>query len=113
MRAATFAKQTGRTVSFTLAAFRQPFAAGRDLTDPDNVLIAAAACELHPARCSKAVETEAVKDAPARGDRRGRGGGRLRRPRVRVGEEVFWGDDRLEEAVASRAVGLTAWLRMA
>ena len=31
MRAATFAKQTGRTVSFALAAFRQAFAAGRDL----------------------------------------------------------------------------------
>ncbi|HET9185885.1 MAG TPA: DsbA family protein, partial [Solirubrobacterales bacterium] len=40
MRAATFAKQTGRTVSFALAAFRQAFAAGRDLTDPDNVMIA-------------------------------------------------------------------------
>ena len=31
MRVATFAKQTGRTVSFALAAFRQAFAAGRDL----------------------------------------------------------------------------------
>ena len=51
MRVATFAKQTGRTVSFALAAFRQAFAAGRDLSDPDNVLIAAAACELHPGRC--------------------------------------------------------------
>ena len=48
MRAATFAKQIGRTVSFSLAAFRQAFAAGRDLTDPDNVLIAAASSELHP-----------------------------------------------------------------
>ncbi|HEX6688311.1 MAG TPA: DsbA family protein, partial [Solirubrobacterales bacterium] len=48
MRVATFAKQTGRTVSFALAAFRQAFAAGRDLSEHDNVLIAAAACELHP-----------------------------------------------------------------
>ena len=63
MRAATFAKQTGRTVSFALAAFRQAFAAGRDLTDPDNVLIAAAACELHPRALLKAVETDGVKDA--------------------------------------------------
>jgi len=30
MRVATFAKQTGRAVSFSLAAFRQAFAAGRD-----------------------------------------------------------------------------------
>ena len=34
MRVATFAKQTGRTVSFALAAFRQAFAAGRDLDRP-------------------------------------------------------------------------------
>ncbi len=80
MRVATFAKQTGRTVSFALAAFRQAFAAGRDLSEPDNVLIAAAACELHPNALLKAVETERVKNAPARGDRRGRRAGRHRRP---------------------------------
>ena len=87
MRAATFAKQTGRTVSFSLAAFRQAFAAGRDLTDPDNVMIAAAACELHPRALLKAVETDVVKNALQRGDRRGRrprrqgvpGAGRRRR----------------------------------
>ena len=83
MRAATFAKQTGRTVSFALAAFRQAFAAGRDLSDPDNVLIAAAACELHPRALIKATETEAVKralreatDAAAERASRGPVGGR-------------------------------------
>ena len=79
MRVATFAKQTGRTVSFALAAFRQAFAAGRDLSDPDNVLIAAAACELHPRALLKAVETEVGQESPARGDRRGRRAGRDRR----------------------------------
>ena len=63
MRAATYAKQTGRTVAFALAAFRQAFAAGRDLTETDNVLLAAAACELHPNAVLKAVETASVKDA--------------------------------------------------
>jgi 2-hydroxychromene-2-carboxylate isomerase len=48
MRAATYACQIGRAVAFSLAAFRQAFAAGRDLGAPDNVLIAAAACEMHP-----------------------------------------------------------------
>lgn len=100
MRAATFAKQTGRTVSFALAGFRQAFAAGRDLSDPDNVLIAAAACELHPNAVTKAVQTDAVKtalreatDAAAKLGVRGV-------PSLVVGGEVFWGDDRLEEAVA-------------
>jgi 2-hydroxychromene-2-carboxylate isomerase len=53
MRAATYAMQIGRTVPFALAAFRQAFAGGRDLGEPDNVLIAAAACEMHPAAVLK------------------------------------------------------------
>src|SRR3954467_8174258 len=48
MLAATYAKQIGRAVAFSLAAFRQAFAGGRDLSERDNVLIAAAACEMHP-----------------------------------------------------------------
>lgn len=99
MRVATFAKQTGRTVSFSLAAFRQAFAAGRDLTDADNVMIAAAACELHPRALLKAVETEAVKGALREATDRAGDLGVEGVPAVVVGDEVFWGDDRLEDAV--------------
>ena len=110
MRAATFAKQTGRTVSFALAGFRQAFAAGRDLSDPDNVLIAAAACELHPNALTKAVETKAVKGAAARGDRaRPPSWACSGVPSLVVGGEVFWGDDRLEEAVAGGELRSGAW----
>jgi 2-hydroxychromene-2-carboxylate isomerase len=101
MRAATFAKQTGRTVSFALAAFRQTFAAGRDLSEADNVLLAAAACELHPKAVIKAVQTEAVKGALREATDRAAELGVIGVPSLRVGEEVFWGDDRLEEAVAA------------
>ncbi|HEX5376041.1 MAG TPA: DsbA family protein [Solirubrobacterales bacterium] len=101
MRAATFAKQTGRTVSFSLAAFRQAFAAGRDLSLPDNVLIAAAACELHPRALLKAVETEGVKGALREATGRAGGLGITGVPSLLVGGEVFWGDDRVEEAVAA------------
>ena len=99
MRVATFAKQTGRTVSFALAAFRQAFAAGRDLTDPENVLIAAAACELHPKALLKAVETEIVKAALREATDRAAELGVRGVPALVVDGEVFWGDDRLEEAV--------------
>ncbi len=103
MRAATYAKQAGRTVAFTLAAFRQAFAAGRDLSDLGNVLIAAAACELHPNAVTKAIETDSVKSAlreatDAAGDAGVRGV-----PSLLVGEEVFWGDDRLAEALEAAA----------
>ena len=99
MRAATFAKQTGRVVSFSLAAFRQAFAAGRDLTEADNVIIAGAACEMHPRALLKAVETRVVKDALREATDRAGDLGVEGVPSVVVGDEVFWGDDRLEEAV--------------
>jgi 2-hydroxychromene-2-carboxylate isomerase len=101
MRVATFAKQTGRTVAFALAGFRQAFAAGRDLSEPDNVLIAAAACELHPKALIKAVQTEGVKNALREATDRAAERGVIGVPSLRVGDEVFWGDDRLEEAVAA------------
>ena len=98
MRAATFAKQTGRTVAFALAAFRQAFAAGKDLSDPDIVLLAAAACELHPNAVQKAVESTAVKESLRDATERAGDLGVQGVPSIVVGEEVFWGDDRLEEA---------------
>jgi 2-hydroxychromene-2-carboxylate isomerase len=99
MRVATFAKQTGRAVSFSLAAFRQAFAAGRDLGDPNNVMIAGAACELHPRALLKAVETDLVKNALREATGEAAALGVEGVPAVVVGGEVFWGDDRLEEAV--------------
>ena len=101
MRVATFAKQTGRTVSFALAAFRQAFAAGRDLSQSDNVLIAAAACELHPNALLKAVGTEHVKNALREATDRAAEVGVFGVPSLLVEGEVFWGDDRLEEAVSA------------
>jgi 2-hydroxychromene-2-carboxylate isomerase len=60
MRAATYAKSIGRVVPFAQAAFRQAFAGGRDLADPDNVLIAAAACEMHPSAVLRGAELRSV-----------------------------------------------------
>jgi len=101
MRAATFAKQTGRTVAFAQAAFRQAFAGGRDLSEPDNVMIAGAACELHPRALSKAVDTAGVKKALIEATREAGDRGVTGIPSVIVGDKVFWGDDRLAEAVAA------------
>jgi 2-hydroxychromene-2-carboxylate isomerase len=103
MRVATFAKQTGRTVSFSLAALRQAFAAGRDLTDPDNVVIAGAACELHPRALLKAVQTEIVKGALREATDAAAARGVEGVPALVVGGEVFWGDDRLEAGVEAAA----------
>jgi 2-hydroxychromene-2-carboxylate isomerase len=98
MRVATYAKQIGRTVSFSLAAFRQAFAAGRDLSDPDSVLVAAAAAEMHPRAVTAAVERDSVKSALRGATERAGDLGVRGVPSLVVGDQVFWGDDRLERA---------------
>jgi 2-hydroxychromene-2-carboxylate isomerase len=105
LRAATYAKESGRVVSFSLAAFRQHFAAGRPLNDADNVLLAAAACELHPKAVLKGIETKSIKDklAQVTGEAIERGVEGV--PTVAVGDELFWGDDRLEAAASAAAAG--------
>jgi 2-hydroxychromene-2-carboxylate isomerase len=103
MRAATFAKEIGRAVSFSLAAFRQAFAAGRDLSEFDNVAIAAAASELHPRSLETAIARDAIKSRLREATDRAGDLGVFGVPAVVVGDEVFWGDDQLELAAKAAA----------
>ena len=103
MRVAVWAQQIGRTVAFSLAAFRQAFAGGKDLSDMDYVLMAAAACELHPNAVLKAIETQSVKDRLREVTQEAYERGVRGVPTVAVGDELFWGDDRLEDAAAALA----------
>jgi 2-hydroxychromene-2-carboxylate isomerase len=100
-RAAIYAKESGRVVSFSLACFRQVFAAGRSMSDVDNVLIAAAACELHPNAVLKGIETKSVKERLRAATEEALERGVEGIPTVAVGDRLFWGDDRLEEAVTT------------
>ena len=103
MRTATFAKDIGRAVAFSLAAFRQAYAAGRDLTEPDNVMVAAAAAEMHPRAIGVAVERGGVKAALREATELAGDRGVVGVPSVVVGDEVFWGDDRLDDAAEAAA----------
>lgn len=103
MRTATFAKQIGRTVSFSLAAFRQAFVAGRDLSEPDNVFIAAASSELHPRALEAAIARDAIKLALREATDRAGDLGVRGVPSFVVGGAVYWGDDRLERAAEAAA----------
>jgi 2-hydroxychromene-2-carboxylate isomerase len=100
LRAAVFAAEVGKVVAYSLAAFRQQFNAGRGLNEIDNVLLAAAACELHPNAVLQAIERDSIKgrlrEATEDAIERGVAGV----PTVRVGNDLFWGDDRLDEAAA-------------
>ncbi|MGH2984674.1 MAG: DsbA family protein, partial [Solirubrobacterales bacterium] len=104
IRAAIYAKESGRVVSFSLAAFRQVFAAGRDMSNVDNVLLAAAACELHPNAVLKGIETKSVKEELKRATEEAIELGVKGIPTVAVGGELFWGDDRLEEAAKAASL---------
>ena len=104
MRVATFATEIGRGVSLPLAAFRQHFAAGRDLAEPDNVLIAAASAELHPRALSTAVQRESIKLRLRETTDEAADAGVFGVPSVVVEGEVFWGDDRLESAAEASAI---------
>lgn len=101
IRAAVFAKEAGRVVSYSLAAFRQAFVAGRRLDDLDNVVIAAAASELHPRAVLKGIETRSVKEGLKEATEVALALGVTGIPTVAVGGELFWGDDRLEQAAAA------------
>jgi 2-hydroxychromene-2-carboxylate isomerase len=105
LRTAVFAAEIGKVVAFTLAAFRQQFNAGRGLNEIDNVLLAAAACELHPNAVLQAIERDSVKDRLREATEDAIDRGVTGVPTVRVGDELFWGDDRLEEAAALMTAG--------
>jgi len=104
MRAATYAKQIGRAVAFSQAAFRQVFAGGRDLADPDTMLIAGAACEMHPTALLKSAELRSVRTALARATEAARAAGVVSLPAIQLPSGVvFQGEDALEAAAGALA----------
>ncbi len=96
--AATYAKRIGRAVAFSLAAFRQAFAAGRDLADQDTVLIAAAACEMHPTAVLRGIALRSIAGALEQAGERALTAGVRSLPAIQVGEDTFHGEDRVEQA---------------
>jgi 2-hydroxychromene-2-carboxylate isomerase len=98
MRVATYAASIGRTVPFAQAAFRQAFAGGHSLADPDFVLIAAAACEMHPAAVLRAAQLRSIAERLAATSAEAAGAGVAQVPAVVVGEHKFVGEDALERA---------------
>jgi 2-hydroxychromene-2-carboxylate isomerase len=103
MRAATYAKSIGRTVPFAQAAFRQAFAGGRSLVEPDNVLIAAAACEMHPAAVLKGTELASVGAQLSAATQAAARAGVHDVPALRIGARVFSGERALQDAARYRA----------
>jgi 2-hydroxychromene-2-carboxylate isomerase len=102
MVAATYAKQIGRTVAFALAAFRQAFAGGRAL-DEDTIVIAAAACEMHPRAVLQTLGRLSVANALDAATAAAATVGVRHVPAIAIGERVFQGEDAVEQAATALA----------
>jgi 2-hydroxychromene-2-carboxylate isomerase len=98
MLAATYAKRIGRAVAFSLAAFRQTFAGGRDLTDEDTILIAGAACEMHPVALGKGVELASTRSALNNATSRAHDAGVTTLPAIQMNNRVYAGLDAIHAA---------------
>ena len=104
---ATYAKRGGRAVCFAQAALRQGFAGGRDLDEESTALLAAAACEMHPAAVLKALALRGTAEALSRAGERARAAGVARLPAIEWNEHLWSGPD----AVAKAAAGLSGRAR--
>jgi 2-hydroxychromene-2-carboxylate isomerase len=98
MRACTYAFAQGRGHEFTLGAFRAAFRGGQDLGEPERILAVAAEVGLDPREVEEATADPAVKAALRAATEDAHRCGVFGVPTIAVGGELFWGDDRLEQA---------------
>ena len=100
MRATTYAFAIGQGREFTMQAYRDAFQRGSELSVGDNVLESAARAGLDGdavrASASDPQIKQALRDATDAAYDRGVFGV----PTIAIADELFWGDDRLEDAAA-------------
>lgn len=102
MLTATYAKSIGRTVAFAQASFRQAFAGGRDLAREDYLLIAAAACELHPRAVLAGAASVRIRGQLRETTADAAKAGAMCVPALRIGDQVFNGIEALERVPDGR-----------
>jgi len=100
MRAATFAFAVGRGREFTMQAFRSAFRDGTQLSIEAHVLAAARDAGLGVDEVQAGINTPEVKQALRAATDDAYARGVIGVPTIAVGDELFWGDDRLEDAAA-------------
>jgi 2-hydroxychromene-2-carboxylate isomerase len=103
LRAAIVADDHGLQREFALECFQLMFAECRSLDDLDTVLEAARAAGLDPDAVRERLEDPEVKDRLRSYTEEAIELGVTGVPTVALGERLFWGDDRLEEAAAATA----------
>lgn len=107
LRAVIVAAEQGLERDLTRGLFRRAFADGAALSDVEGVLDVAAAVGVDRDAVREGVGRQSVKDALRRATDEALARGAIGVPTVAVGEELFWGDDRLPEAAARAAMAVT------
>jgi 2-hydroxychromene-2-carboxylate isomerase len=101
MRACTFAFFEGYGREFTLGAFRGSFRDGHDLGVSGHVLEVADEVGLDVRAVENATQDPEVKLALRTATQAAHRRGVFGVPTIAVGDKLFWGEDRLEEAAAA------------
>jgi 2-hydroxychromene-2-carboxylate isomerase len=101
-RAMAHAQKQGILREFALSAMRLQFREGRDLGDADAVAEAAARVGIAAAELRHALDDQSVKDAVRATTDEALAVGVIGVPTVAVAGELFWGDDRLQDAAAAQ-----------
>lgn len=105
MLAATYAKEIGRAVPFAQAAFRQAFAGGHPLEDEDFVLVAAAACEMHPRAVLSAIGSSSTSQRLRSAGQIAVDRGVSELPAVVLGEVALCGEQALDWILERASAG--------
>jgi 2-hydroxychromene-2-carboxylate isomerase len=100
MRAATYAFQVGRGREFTTQAFRHAFQHGHDLGVHEHVLQAATDVGLDADTVTDAASDPEIKLALRSATDAAHALGAFGVPTISIADELFWGDDRLQDAAA-------------
>ncbi len=108
MRVASCAADAGRGAAFVLAATRLAFCGGFDLDDPEILAEAAAAAGVGLEDCLRAARDEARDGAIEAAGRCLLAAGADQLPALRVGRALYWGDERVGEAVTAARVARVA-----
>ncbi len=98
-RAALQVQDTPAIGPFTAALFRAIFVDGRDVANPEVVADVARACGLDAAALLAGAQSEPVKEALRVQTQAAMDHGVFGAPSFVVGSELFWGNDRLEDAL--------------
>ena len=98
LRAAVLAERAGLLREFSRAAFQQHFSSPAGVKELDGVLAAAEAAGLDPDEVREHVGDDDVKLEVKAATEHAIELGVFGVPTVQVGDELFWGDDHLEEA---------------